>query len=332
MELSEKLINYFFHHHTSEKVKLRMWARILEHGSDKETEEGLWRIWKELELKDGVEEEVERAYEKVKPLLDAHDKARGFSARSRHWLRIAALWIVPLIMLGGSVWLMNEVSREREQMARMGILHKFTAQGKRERVTLPDGSKVWLNSGSILIYPSRFLDNERKVFLVGEAFFQVKHSVDSPFIVSIDHMDLRVLGTTFNVTSYADETDVRVTLETGCLGIAVDKKHSYVLRPNEQLVYSPKNGSIHINKVSASHYSYWKQGGIYFNDTPLADAVLLLERMYNVRIHLATSRYNNHRLRVHFDKEEQLKNVLGVLKDLIPGMEYEWKGQDIYIK
>lgn len=146
-------------------------------------------------------------------------------------------------------------------------------------------------------------------------------------------MKLKVLGTTFNVFSYPDNPQVMMTLETGKLQVNVNnKREPYVLQPNEQLVMDTKTGEVEVRTVNAADFSVWRVPALYFDETKLAYALQQIERTYNVRIHVQNSRFINQTIRAHFNNDETIEGIMAVIKMLIPSLNYEIDGQDIYIR
>ncbi|TQO37506.1 FecR family protein [Arenibacter algicola] len=161
--------------------------------------------------------------------------------------------------------------------------------GKRFEIELSDGTVVQLNSGTILKYPVTFTNpNSRDVFLEGEAFFTVQENPDHPFIVHTKKMNVRVLGTKFNVSSYENEDTTSAVLVEGSVK---------VFKPNEKdnlevgTIISPKqqaalqNGEFSVEEVDVQKYIAWTQGILYFDNDRFADIVKELERHYDVKIH-----------------------------------------------
>ena len=275
------------------------------------------------------EADVEAAYAKVSASLYGQEK----HIRPYQWLRIAAIWVFPVLMLAASLYFYQSANRQRKQLANISLVHKFAANGNRELIVLPDCSKVWLNAGSVLIYPSQFLSDERNVCLSGEAYFDVTKDAEKPFTVSMNQLKLTVLGTTFNATSYPDTPEITTTLETGKLKINIDgQTGDYILNPSDQLVYNSKTGEVNISQVNTADYSAWRMGALYFNDTPFADAVRQLERTYGVKIHVLSSNHSGQTIRAHFNPNEPVDRVMNIIKMLVPNLNYEIRDKDIYIK
>lgn len=157
-----------------------------------------------------------------------------------------------------------------------------TPRGGQYKITLSDGTKVWLNADSKLKYPSRFEGDVRSVTLEGEAYFEVVSSTDGqkkrPFLVKTATQEVEVLGTVFNVMAYADTKDVATTLVEGSVKIATANE-TILLRPGEQGITDGDN--INRRKVDIEQYLAWKNNEIIFFETELKDAMRMLSRWYN---------------------------------------------------
>lgn len=162
----------------------------------------------------------------------------------------------------------------------------IVGRGEEYELTLADGTKVWLNSESSLRYPVHFSGKNREVELIGEAYFEVAHNAKKPFIVNTREMDVEVLGTSFNVSAYADDETVQATLVEGKVKVhnnigGVEEK---ILEPNQQFVYSKEANSVVVNQVNAGFYSAWKDGAFTFDDESLITIMRKLERWYDIRV------------------------------------------------
>lgn len=156
-----------------------------------------------------------------------------------------------------------------------------TPYGAKTNITLPDGSLVWLNSGSTLSYPAKFSKN-RPVTLVGEAFFEVEKN-HKPFIVSTDYGDVEVKGTSFNVKAYIDDNSFETTLVEGVVAFKVKNVLNEVtLIPGEQLVKTAEG--ITVKQVDTKYFTSWKEGKLLFYKEPFPSFIKRLERWYNVKI------------------------------------------------
>lgn len=159
--------------------------------------------------------------------------------------------------------------------------------GMRSSVTLPDGTLVWLNAGSSLMYPVPFGSHERRVELSGEGYFEVKKEAGKSFFVSAKGIDIRVLGTSFNCCAYPDVTYTETMLVAGEIEIlGKDKENRIVMHPGELATLTGNQSRIVVKKVHPDKYISWKSGKLLFRDDPMDKVLEKLERWYNVEFHV----------------------------------------------
>lgn len=166
-----------------------------------------------------------------------------------------------------------------------------TPRGGQYRLTLPDGTQVWLNAASSITYPTAFVAKERKVAISGEAYFEVAENKEKPFIVDVDGKSaVEVLGTHFNVNSYADENAVRTTLLEGRVKVSNPEAAAVVLSPGQQAIVlsdrqpaAPQRISV-INKADLDKVMAWKNGLFNFEDANLQEVMRQLERWYDLEV------------------------------------------------
>lgn len=191
----------------------------------------------------------------------------------RRLLSAAAILILGMVI--GSLFF---IPSQQSQIATQNI---STPYGGKTQFTLPDGSSVWLNSGSTLRYPGSF-GNERVVELNGEAYFAVEKQ-SSPFIVKTSYGKVEVLGTEFNVKAYEGEAFV-TTLEKGSVVFTSNQGKYVTLQPGTQVVFDSKN--LTTAKVETEIFTSWKDGKLIFRNEPLQNIITRLERWYNVDVEL----------------------------------------------
>ena len=149
--------------------------------------------------------------------------------------------------------------------------------------TMADGTKVWLNAKSSLRYPVAFTGDERVVYAEGEVYLEVAKDPEHPFFVVLNGMKVEVLGTSFNINSYADEDFVEVTLVEGHVAAHVEE-HTYGLLPNRQLCWDKENRSVDIKTVNVNDYIAWKNGQYVFKGKVLSEVAKVLQRWYDVEV------------------------------------------------
>ncbi len=204
----------------------------------------------------------------------------------------------------------------------INALQLTTPKGGQYQITLADGTKVWLNSASILRYPSRFTGSERVVELEGEAYFDVSEQVNEgemgavlsvPFRVVSKGQQVEVLGTQFNVSAYDDDKEIRTTLVEGKVQVVAKAQNPVTLFPGEQSILT--NNTVTKRKVNIAAYTSWKDGVFYFDETSLYRAMSQLSRWYDVAIV-----YEDHNVpESHFygeiSKQKPLSEVLEILQE-----------------
>ena len=159
----------------------------------------------------------------------------------------------------------------------------YVPAGQRACITLQDGSLVWLNAQSTLIYPSHFSGSERKVQIMGEAFFEIAKNEKKPFYVVAQNAEMQVLGTKFNVYSYPETGITRTSLVEGAVQVSCDNStEKVVLKPNEQVTV--ENGKMTVELIEFPDALLWKEGIYSFNNERLIDITKKLELYYDVKI------------------------------------------------
>lgn len=232
------------------------------------------------------------------------------------WIRnIAAILLLPL--LGLSVYLYHQTNVLKSSSIR--LLETTTASGVRTKITLSDGSEVWLNSGSTLSYPERFTKDKRQVTLSGEAFFKVKSDKDHRFDVQTsDGITVSAYGTEFNVQAYAEEPEIKATLAEGHIQIdQTNQPASQELIPGEQAVYSRHTQQMQVRKANLLVETAWKDGKLVFRRTPMEEIAKQLSRHFNVNIQLQGKEIFDYTYSATFTTET-LAEILFLLEKTAP--------------
>jgi ferric-dicitrate binding protein FerR (iron transport regulator) len=158
--------------------------------------------------------------------------------------------------------------------------------GKRSEITLADGTRIWLNSGSQLSYPVSFTSNSREVYLSGEAFFDVESDPSKPFQVITDDMKIEATGTRFNVTSYANDPTTQTVLLSGKVSAGKNKRFARTvdIEPGERIAYNKQEDNLMKDRVDVELYASWIDGYLIFDNEPVDEVFRKLERYYNKNI------------------------------------------------
>ena len=165
-------------------------------------------------------------------------------------------------------------------------------KGDKATIELPDGTNVVLNSASQLSYLNNFGENVRRVQLNGEAYFKVAHDEKHAFIVQVGDLEVKVLGTSFNVSAYEDAKDVTVVLLEGKVGVYAQKM-SHIMKPGDKIEYNKATHKITTTQVHPSDYIEWTKGNIYFEKESLENIMKTLSRIYDVEIRFDSNKLPN---------------------------------------
>lgn len=202
-----------------------------------------------------------------------------------------------------------------------------TPRGGQYKLILPDSTTVWLNADSRLTYPLAFTGSERSVTLEGEAYFSVAHNSRQPFVVNHDGLQVRVLGTEFNLRGYAAEP-LQTTLVSGSVDVRIDDQQQPVrLRPGNQ--FSLQDGQYTVTNVNTLSYTGWKDGIFYFHHLQLDDVLRQLERWYDVSI--PDTGIPGINVYGEIDRDTPLREVLDML-ELITPLRFELNERRIMIR
>jgi len=259
----------------------------------------------------------------------------------QYFQRVAAILLLPLVV---AVWLLlqkNEISAQYIELhSNPGMVASFE---------LPDGSKVWLNGGSILRYPNIFKGKNREVEMSGQGYFEIVHNARQPFSVrTSETFSLEVLGTSFNLSAYNDENIIEATLVEGSVRLKLlqeGKLVQHVMKPNEKVIYTknekmesvivnnipPKNTKtiadedkkpelIKIATVDPQYDIAWKDRQILFRNHPMEEVIRTLGRYYNVKFVVKNNQVMDSRITGKFSNE-QLPQVMDYLK-IASGIKY----------
>jgi hypothetical protein len=187
-----------------------------------------------------------------------------------------------------------------------------TPRGGQYQVLLDDGSRVWLNAASSLKFPTSFVDNQRIVELTGEAYFEVAKNSQKPFLVNINDMQVRVLGTHFNINAYGDEDFIKTSLLEGSIKVSKGTV-SGLLKPGEQATISNKNDNIQIGRANMEEAIAWKNGLFQFEGADINHIMNEISRWYNMQIEY-TGKLQSRRFEGKISRSAPLSDVLKILE------------------
>ncbi len=183
-----------------------------------------------------------------------------------------------------------KVNREAVALETENVPQKYQLRvpyGKRAFLKMPDGTSLWVNSGSTVTYPSIFAEDKREIFAEGEIYAEVFHDANRPFIVKTNTIEVRVLGTAFNLSAYKEEKQAQVVLVNGTVNVQPEVGTATLLRPNQMYTYTDQVGTV--KNVDVESYVSWHSGVYVFRNESVENVLRRLSRYYNVTIKLASS-------------------------------------------
>jgi len=248
----------------------------------------------------------------------------------RNILKVAAIAIFVLSTSISFYYLLSD-NFFREKLASSETVVPLGSQAK---IILPDGTIAWLNSGSTLKYSNLYGKKNREVLLSGEGYFEVTKDKSKPFFVHTNNIQVKVLGTVFNVRSYMNDRTVEVNLLEGKVDVSMLDNNSskkLILIPNEKMIYNKNTKTMYSCKADAAKSAQWTIGKLCFVNSSLKDISKDLERKYNVKIILESDRVKNEIFSGSLDLNQPLKFILDYL-DVDKKFTKTYNGQTVSIK
>lgn len=224
----------------------------------------------------------------------------------------------------------------RDTKGQAGMNEVVVPYGKKSQLTLSDGTRVWLNAGSRMAFPSEFKGKQRNVFIEGEAYFEVKSSTEKPFFVHLKDVAIKVLGTRFNISAYPSDNTIETVLLEGKISLTDNASGTFsrretVLVPNQKASFEKAARNFTVDPVSdAGAYIAWTSGWFSFSQEMLSDVLRKLERYYNVQFYCESEILSTGLISGKLDLKDSLEQVMMVLSD-VAGIEYRIQENKISI-
>lgn len=326
----DQLRNYFYNLCNREQVlEVERWIADIE---DDSFEDALLKeILDEIKI-DKDERLVNRAFEKFEKAVLSRNRQKIekniFIGRLSHLYRVAAA-VLLLPLLVATIYFYTEKNNPKEW------IEEYVPYGQSKMVCLPDSSKLWLNAGTKLIYPKKFNNSIRQVYVAGEAYAEVTKDKSRPFVLSAGEVSVEVLGTKFNVKSYSEDSHIAVSLMEGSVMMNAHYKgvsKTKLLKPGEIVRFSKSTGELQKSDfIVATRKQWYNSKGFYFMDESLSEIAVALERYFDVRINIENESLKKERFYSMFVNNESLDEILSAL-NANGKMIIERKANMIYIR
>jgi ferric-dicitrate binding protein FerR (iron transport regulator) len=301
-------------------LQVKEWFAHIE--KNESVKQQLLMHWEELSSNRASvkDESLQHIFEKIQHRILLEEKQASKNNFVWNFYRTAAaILLIPVLAFSFWFYTNSTYSKfiaETEQVHPAWV-EVNAPEGAKVRFSLPDGSTGWLNSGAKIKYPVLF-NGQRKVELTGEAYFEVQHQDSTDFIVSIPDMDIKVLGTTFNVSAYSGDSYSNVVLKEGKVEInGKVGNFNHTLAPGEKIAFNRETKSLLLSNVDANRFMAWKDGYLIIENEYLGQIIGRIERWYNVDIIIEDERLMNYRFKATF-KDEPLEEVLRLIAKSTP--------------
>lgn len=320
------LVQFFTHHSVKDSLRTKFWRWLVSSADASQKEEALQKEWMDLDAT--PDESTRHSWREVRRKAGL----RKIVPTQRQWmispfLRVASMLVIPILTMALSWYYIDAYTDSCE------LVEYTLPLGERGELTLPDGTKVQVNSESSILYPKRFRGDTRTVYLTGEANFDVYKDKKHPFIVKTSLLAIRALGTKFNVRAYAEDRKTVMTLEQGKVQIndLLIPDSSFVLMPDEQLEYNHLTKQYEKRNIDASIISGWTRGELNFVDCKLEDIMSTLQRYYNVEIKVDPHLYKDDLYTIKLRKDESLKAAIHIITMTVGGIESEIINKNVVV-
>lgn len=271
-----------------------------------------------------VDREWERLFSSIEKKTISKMKTRGLFLQ---YMKYAAAVVLGIGISLSTLYLTNQ-----ENLSTVGNYKLVTSKGEKSYLQLPDGTRVWLNSCTTLEYAENYGHSNRSIYLDGEAYFEVAKNKDLPFVVKANGIDVKAIGTAFNVSAYMEDSQLTTTLFNGKVAVQPTlTKQEVLLEPNQVAVYDKSRNKIEVVPYDKKLFAQWRRGFLSFKMMYLQDITKLLERNYNVVFRYENQGIKKLRFSGSFRNNEDLSEILNVIKTNT-GIRYQILKDTIVIK
>ncbi|HVI44044.1 MAG TPA: FecR domain-containing protein [Chitinophaga sp.] len=256
----------------------------------------------------------ERMYQRIQEDLRPHTVVVGPERSVRRlWWKVAAA-VIPLAVLSAAL-LFSKWNTARKTTAEEPMLDLYTQKGQLSKITLADNTVIWLNGNSHLRYPQQFTGSNRKVYLEGEAYFEVQQDPVHPFIIESGGYRTQVLGTAFNIRSYPTPHIYKVTVTSGKVAVYrhSDSTSAILLTADQQVMIDCDEHTQQVRQVHATELLAWRKGGVSFEKDPLMEVVAAMESRYGVVFRFENTILKKKEISGVFDNGQSLDDILKIL-------------------
>ena len=273
---------------------------------------------------------IETVFIQIQEYQKEHHMKSRFSVTRilKLYQKIAAFLLIPIIGLGILYWV-SQSNQSADQYT-----ETIAPRGQKSQIVLADGTKVWLNSDTKIKYPGNFSKNQRDVYLDGEAFFEVSKNERQTFVVHTSGVNVKVLGTKFNVKAYSDENQIETSLFEGKVNLLMtnpsDETIEKEVKPGQSFVYSKTDRQLALNRFPQDEINGWKKNQLIFKDDAFSNLVRKIERWYDVKVLYDEKQFDDRRLTVELYEGERLDRLMEIIS-LALSVNYEYEKGEVVL-
>lgn len=287
-------------------------------------------LWVSSAVADDTQQyDVDQAFERFRKRTGLDQSGR----QSYKWYRTWSVAAVAIVLLG-LITVTAYWQGSRQIQSNFSDIVVEAPLGSKTKLTLPDGSTVWLNAGSKMVYSQGFGVSDRRLAFQGEGYFEVEKNDEMPFLVQTHDVNVTVVGTKFNFRNYPEDEEAVVELLEGKVALENQLKEESVryLSPNEKMVLHKATGKMDITSAKVKEATLWTENILLFDEDLLPDIVRELERSYHVQIEIENEDLKQTRFYGQFNQLEQtIYDVLDMLSET-GKLKYHEEGKVIYLK
>ena len=307
-----KVIQLYSKHELNGHTRKNFHKWLIHKEDTTEKEEALFQLWSQTESAPAADTMASLSSLKLKAYFNTKKKHTILAA----WKYAAA--IVFMLSATAAYLFTDHTSQE------ISFTEQFVSAGQTDTLVLPDGSVIVANAGSIILYPDDFGAETRTLYLSGEANFKVVKNLKTPFIVKSKHAAVMALGTEFNVSTYANDQKIKITLINGSIKVeTLDNQTDFILNSaGEQFIYHTTLKQYAINQVDLYDETAWQRGELVFRGIPLKEILAILERKYDIFLQCKLPLLNEDKYNFHFKRETTLSEILNIIETVAGKFDY----------
>lgn len=321
----EKIVHSFIRFDYSRRTTGLFYRWLVSPESAAEKDDVLRGVWRKTKRR--ADKKTDESFRQVLGKIGIESAPLMVIRRVPLWQYVAAAAAVVCLSVAGTLWV-SETYGGRDNAV---MTECYAQNGHTEKLALPDGSTVHLNSGSFLFYPDDMKGSTRTVYLVGEGNFKVAKNPEKPFIVRSANMMITALGTEFNVKAYPEEDDVTTTLIEGKVRVNYSDTISHVLIPGQQSIYNKYTKETRMLMADMESVTAWQRGEIVFNKASISEILQTLERHYGIAFCSPKNQPSHDLYNFMFKKNVGIQEVLSVMKIVIGDFDYQLEDDICYI-